>query len=113
MGFEEDAARIQDLYLDGRHREAAAAVPFEFIDETALLGSPRERIARAAGPLRGRRRDHARGRGLGRMTRGLDQRRTMVRCSPSCSRRSDGAMTRAGADLGRDRLPLCLDPEGL
>src|SRR4029453_1180057 len=27
MGFEEDAARIQDLYLDGRHRDAAAAVP--------------------------------------------------------------------------------------
>ena len=40
MGFEDDAARIQDLYLDGRPREAAAAVPLEFIDETALLGSP-------------------------------------------------------------------------
>ena len=45
MGFEEDAARIQDLYLDGRHREAAAAVPLEFIDETALLGSP-QRVAK-------------------------------------------------------------------
>jgi F420-dependent oxidoreductase-like protein len=40
MGFEDDAARVQDLYLSGRHREAAAAVPLEFIDETALLGSP-------------------------------------------------------------------------
>ena len=29
---------IQDLYLAGLHREAAAAVPLEFIDETALLG---------------------------------------------------------------------------
>jgi len=48
MGFEEDAARIQDLYLAGRHREAAAAVPLEFIDETALLGSP-HRIARRLG----------------------------------------------------------------
>ncbi|XGX80706.1 Putative coenzyme F420-dependent oxidoreductase [Terrabacter sp. BE26] len=48
MGFEEDAARIQDLYLAGRHREAAAAVPLEFIDETALLGSP-QRIARRMG----------------------------------------------------------------
>lgn len=48
MGFEEDAARIQDLYLAGRHREAAAAVPLEFIDETALLGSP-QRIAQRLG----------------------------------------------------------------
>ena len=48
MGFEEDAARIQDLYLAGLHREAAAAVPLEFIDETALLGSP-ERVARRLG----------------------------------------------------------------
>ncbi len=44
MGFEDAAARIQDLFLAGAHREAAAAVPIEFIDETALLG-PRERIA--------------------------------------------------------------------
>ena len=45
MGFEDAAARVQDLYLAGRHREAAAAVPLEFIDETALLGSP-ARVAR-------------------------------------------------------------------
>ncbi|GAB3070486.1 LLM class F420-dependent oxidoreductase [Intrasporangium mesophilum] len=45
MGFEDDAARVQDLYLAGRHREAAEAVPLDFIDETALLGSP-ARIAR-------------------------------------------------------------------
>lgn len=44
MGFEREAALVQDLYLEGRHREAAAAVPLEFIDETALLGSP-ERVA--------------------------------------------------------------------
>ncbi|WP_034804696.1 LLM class F420-dependent oxidoreductase [Intrasporangium oryzae] len=44
MGFEEEAARIQDLFLGGSHREAAQAVPFEFIDETALIGS-RERVA--------------------------------------------------------------------
>jgi hypothetical protein len=48
MGFEEDAARIQDLYLDGRPRDAAAAVPFEFIDATSLIG-PRERIAERVG----------------------------------------------------------------
>ena len=43
MGFEDAAARIQDLYLEGRPRDAAAAVPFELIDSTSLIG-PRERI---------------------------------------------------------------------
>lgn len=43
MGFEEEAARVQDLYLSKQHREAAAAVPQEFIDATSLLG-PAERI---------------------------------------------------------------------
>ncbi len=44
MGFEEAAARIQDLYLDRRPRDAAAEVPLEFVDATALIG-PRERVA--------------------------------------------------------------------
>ena len=44
MGFDDAAQRIQDLYLDKQHREAAAAVPFDLIDQTALIG-PRERIA--------------------------------------------------------------------
>jgi len=43
MGFEDAAHRIQDLYLDRRHREAMAAVPLELIDQTSLIG-PRERI---------------------------------------------------------------------
>jgi F420-dependent oxidoreductase-like protein len=43
-GFEAEAKRIQDLYLDGNKREAAAAVPDAFVDEVALVG-PRERIA--------------------------------------------------------------------
>ena len=43
MGFEKEAKLIQDLYLDGRARDAAAAVPREFLDSTSLLG-PRERI---------------------------------------------------------------------
>lgn len=38
LGFGEAADQIQDLYLAGRHRDAMAAVPVEFIDETALLG---------------------------------------------------------------------------
>jgi F420-dependent oxidoreductase-like protein len=44
MGYAEAAATVQDLYLARRYDEAAAAVPFEFIDRTALLG-PVERIA--------------------------------------------------------------------
>jgi F420-dependent oxidoreductase-like protein len=43
-GFEEAATRIQELYLDGKHRDAAAAVPDELVDELALVG-PKERIA--------------------------------------------------------------------
>jgi F420-dependent oxidoreductase-like protein len=43
MGYEAAAEEIQSLYLDRRHREAAAAVPVDLIDSTALIG-PRERI---------------------------------------------------------------------
>jgi F420-dependent oxidoreductase-like protein len=44
MGFEREAAQVQELYLSRRQQEAAAAVPFEFLDRTALLGPP-ERVA--------------------------------------------------------------------
>ena len=44
MGYEEAAGKVQDLYLDRKYDEAAAEVPFEFIDSTSLLGS-KERIA--------------------------------------------------------------------
>jgi F420-dependent oxidoreductase-like protein len=40
MGYEAEAAAVQDLYLDRRPREAAAAVPAEFVDATSLLGPP-------------------------------------------------------------------------
>jgi F420-dependent oxidoreductase-like protein len=43
-GYAAEAARIQDLYLDGRKNDAAAAVPDALVDEVALVGS-RERIA--------------------------------------------------------------------
>jgi F420-dependent oxidoreductase-like protein len=43
-GFEADAKRIQDLYLDGKKKEAAAAVPDALVDEMTLVG-PRERFA--------------------------------------------------------------------
>jgi hypothetical protein len=44
MGYGEAAASVQDLFLDRRPREAMAAVPYEFIDATSLLGD-RDRIA--------------------------------------------------------------------
>jgi hypothetical protein len=44
MGFEAECARIQDLYLDGRRDDAAAAVPLTLVEKIALVG-PREKIA--------------------------------------------------------------------
>jgi F420-dependent oxidoreductase-like protein len=47
-GFEADARRIQDLYLDGKKGEAAAAVPNQLADEVSLVGPPariRDRLA--------------------------------------------------------------------
>ena len=42
-GFEDAAARIQDLYLEGRKDEAAAAIPGELIDTVSLAG-PRDHV---------------------------------------------------------------------
>ncbi|MGW0701276.1 LLM class F420-dependent oxidoreductase [Streptomyces sp. NPDC002867] len=44
MGFEEEARRVQELFLAGRREEAVLAVPDAFADEISLTG-PRERIA--------------------------------------------------------------------
>ncbi len=43
MGFEAEAAKIQDLFMEGRREEAVAAVPDEFADEISLVG-PLDRI---------------------------------------------------------------------
>jgi len=48
MGFGEQADRVQDHFLAKEHREAMAAVPFEMIDASALLGPP-GRIAERIG----------------------------------------------------------------
>jgi F420-dependent oxidoreductase-like protein len=42
-GFEDAAREVQDLYLDGKKDEAAAAIPAELIDTVALVG-PREKV---------------------------------------------------------------------
>jgi F420-dependent oxidoreductase-like protein len=43
-GWEDDAERIQELYLSGKQREAIAAVPDALVDAVSLVG-PKERIA--------------------------------------------------------------------
>ncbi|QUQ66421.1 LLM class F420-dependent oxidoreductase [Kutzneria sp. CA-103260] len=53
-GYEAEARTIQDLYLDGRKDEAAAAVPAEFLELSSLVGPAgyvKERVEafRAAG----------------------------------------------------------------
>jgi F420-dependent oxidoreductase-like protein len=40
MGYEAEAKRIQDLYLEGRKDDAAAAVPTKMVEELALIGPP-------------------------------------------------------------------------
>ena len=43
MGFEAEAHKIQDLYLDGHKDEAAAVVPTSMVENIALVG-PRNKI---------------------------------------------------------------------
>jgi F420-dependent oxidoreductase-like protein len=50
-GYEAEAEQIQDLYLDGKKDEAAAAVPAEFLEKTSLVGPEgyvKERISALA-----------------------------------------------------------------
>jgi alkanesulfonate monooxygenase SsuD/methylene tetrahydromethanopterin reductase-like flavin-dependent oxidoreductase (luciferase family) len=44
MGYEREAAEVQEKYLAKQYNEAMAALPVEFLDATSLLGSA-ERIA--------------------------------------------------------------------
>jgi F420-dependent oxidoreductase-like protein len=47
-GYEKEAERIQELYLDGKKDEAAALVPTELLESMALIGSEgfvRDRVA--------------------------------------------------------------------
>jgi F420-dependent oxidoreductase-like protein len=47
-GFEEQAKKVQDFYLEGKREEAMAAIPDELIDTVSLCGPPdvvRDRLA--------------------------------------------------------------------
>jgi F420-dependent oxidoreductase-like protein len=57
LGYEEEATKIQDLFLDKKRQEAVAAVPDSLVDEMNLIGSAdriRDRLSvwREAGKLR-------------------------------------------------------------
>ena len=58
-GFEDAAQEVQDLYLEGKKDEAAAALPDELIDRVTLCGPAGPRARPAAGVRRGRGRDPA------------------------------------------------------
>jgi hypothetical protein len=47
-GFPEAAARIHELWLAGKKQEAIAAVPDEYIESNAFLGTPERIRARFA-----------------------------------------------------------------
>ncbi|MFJ8996185.1 LLM class F420-dependent oxidoreductase [Streptomyces sp. NPDC102279] len=47
-GYPEEAALLQDLYLDGRRQEAAMAVPEELLRSTSLIGTSEEILLRLA-----------------------------------------------------------------
>jgi Luciferase-like monooxygenase len=40
MGYGAEATRIQELFLAGKKREAAAAVPTRLVESVALIGPP-------------------------------------------------------------------------
>jgi F420-dependent oxidoreductase-like protein len=50
-GYEREAKTVQDLFLEGKQRDAAAAIPDAFVDSVALIG-PQERIADRLGAFR-------------------------------------------------------------
>jgi alkanesulfonate monooxygenase SsuD/methylene tetrahydromethanopterin reductase-like flavin-dependent oxidoreductase (luciferase family) len=43
LGYEAEAKKVQDLYLDGKKDEAAAAIPTRLVEDLALIG-PEDKI---------------------------------------------------------------------
>jgi F420-dependent oxidoreductase-like protein len=49
MGYEDVATKVQELYLEGKKQEAAAAIPLRMVEDVALVGPPdkiRDELAR-------------------------------------------------------------------
>ncbi len=40
MGYEDVAVKVQELYLDGKKQDAAAAIPLQMVEDVALVGPP-------------------------------------------------------------------------
>jgi hypothetical protein len=40
LGYEDECAHVQQLYLSGKKAEAMAAIPLEMVQDTALIGPP-------------------------------------------------------------------------
>ncbi len=40
MGYEDVAVKVQELYLEGKKAEAAAAIPLSMVEDVALVGPP-------------------------------------------------------------------------
>ena len=40
MGYEDVATKVQELYLEGRKADAAAAIPLAMVEDVALVGPP-------------------------------------------------------------------------
>ena len=40
MGYEDVALKVQELYLQGKKQEAAAAIPLAMVEDVALVGPP-------------------------------------------------------------------------
>jgi F420-dependent oxidoreductase-like protein len=51
MGYADEAKQIQDLYLDGKKAEAAAAVPTKLVEDLALIG-PADKVRHDLEPWR-------------------------------------------------------------
>jgi hypothetical protein len=43
LGYEAEAKKVQDLYLEGKKDEAAAAIPTALVEDLALIG-PEDKI---------------------------------------------------------------------
>ena len=105
-GFEDAADEVQDLYLDGKKDEAAAALPAELIDMTSICG-PRDRVEGAARRLPRRGRRHADDHADGLRPRGAQADRARAR-GAGLSDAASGALPPRrlrgpGARLPRDR----------
>jgi F420-dependent oxidoreductase-like protein len=51
LGYEAEAKHVQDLYLEGRKDEAAAAIPTQLVEDLALIG-PEDKIRHELGAWR-------------------------------------------------------------